>query len=113
MTTDLDHVFHIHAGESRMGNGCTGEAPNQRMGRRRRNAIPPGEQVPDNGRNKSGQHYLQGDHFFVHCFGNGIGYIMVLKDEVSDMLNNAAQRTAWKGVSTFVETTVAMELAAS
>src|SRR5687767_13717534 len=28
-------------------------------------------------------------------------------------LNNAAQRTAWNGVNTLVETTVAMELAAS
>jgi hypothetical protein len=29
------------------------------------------------------------------------------------MLNAAAQTTAWKGVNTFVDTTVAMEFAAS
>jgi hypothetical protein len=36
-----------------------------------------------------------------------------LKIKYATILNKAAHNTAWKGVSTFVETTVAIELAAS
>ena len=38
--------------------------------------------------------------------------IMYLAMKKATKLKNAAQRTAWKGVSTFVETMVAIELAA-
>src|SRR5215207_7959243 len=96
-----------------MRNSSTRKPTHKSMRGGRRNTEPPGEQVPDNGRNNAGEDQRQRYILFVDSFGYSGGYIEIGKDVQGNEIKKAAQRTAWKGVRTLVETTVAMEFAAS
>src|SRR6266705_524924 len=55
-----------------MCNCCSHEATEQGMGRAGRNSEPPGQQVPANGGDQSGENDFQVDKTRVNGAGNGI-----------------------------------------
>ncbi len=86
---------------------------NQRMGRARGQCHPPRDQVPGDGTDQTGQDHMRRDMFEVYHPGTHSFRNTRAEAESSHEVKKAAQATACKGVSTRVETTVAMELAAS
>jgi hypothetical protein len=67
------------------------------MGRGRWDTIPPGEQVPENGGNQSSQDNIQCYEFFVNGLADGIGYSMVLENEISNNIEKSSpyNRLKW------------------
>ena len=100
-------------GEARLCDRGTAVASEQGVRRTRRKPEIPRDEVPENSARQARQDYAVGDHIEVHhALANGLGDGRA-KEERRDEIENAAQTTAWPGESTRVDTTVAMELAAS
>ena len=76
-------------------------------------AEPPRDQVPDDRADERREDEERIDDRRIHdALADRLGDA-VSKENAATKLKNAAQMTAWPGVSTRVETTVAMEFAAS
>ena len=98
--------------ERRGGERGTHEAANQRVGRAGRNAEPPREQVPEDATEQRADETC--------CVTKALSTSpleMVLATarpkKAPSRFVQAASTMAWRGVSTFVPTTVAMEFAVS
>ena len=95
------------------GQCCTGKSSDQSMRRRRRNTKPPGEKIPIMAAINPEKINNKCNEIFLYRFSNSIGNTMIFKNKKSNKIENGSPKTAWKGVNTLVETTVAIELAAS
>ena len=90
-----------------------GIAADQRVRRTGRQAEVPGDQVPDDGADQPARITAEVTTLMSIMPEPIVFATAVPKTNAATKLKNAAQMTAWPGDRTRVETTVAMELAAS
>ncbi len=98
-----------------IGQTRSGDAADQRVRRTGRQTEPPGDQIPDDRADQTGQHHLDIDRIGavdLDDLGDRIGHSRG-EHEHGDEIEEGRPETATRGLSTRVETTVAMELAAS
>ena len=106
------------SGKSRMGHAGTDDPADQCVARRGRNALEPGDHVPehrpdqrpkDDGR----RHQILVDQALADGVGDRVQLRPQQGQEVGGEVEEGGELTAWTGFSSLVATTVAIELAAS
>ena len=71
------------------------------MRRRRRDSVPPGEQVPENGCNNTGKNNNQRYGVAMNCFCNRIGNIVFFEYEKSDKIEKCSPYNSLKWSKNF------------
>ena len=111
-------VLMMPGAEQRRGAGLgergADHAADERVRGARRNAVVPGDEVPGDGADQRAEdHAVVDERGIDDALAHRGGHGQVEERPRRATLKNAAQSTACQGLSTPVETTVAMEFAAS
>lgn len=97
----VDHIHAVFADGTGMSQSGADKPADQGMRGTGRDAKPPGEQVPGDGADQSGENHLQRNEFLVHRSGNGVPDLEfpddVFRNEEGDEIEHGGPQNRLEG----------------